>query len=476
MEVVMLKRKISWLALICATQFVARGYAGDAGMLPAPTVKDHGELPERLFTVKPNDVHKSADKSVFVPPGVDFFHHGITEPTALIEPEAPQNEPGGALSASKNPADRERLEQALYWETRGRSDLAAKARAHIKQAESRLSVVRETGKTGDQNRPVGQAAVSLRPAPDNAPALLTSVGSATLPVTPQKPKDAVTESPMPKASSDEKAKYWQAHGRSDLAPGSHNVLSGADTPAAPIPIQADSPLVYSASAPAMRTIGPDGDENIPEVPVSRQELDERVRYWESRGRSDLANRLRQKLQTEESGYAANRLAANGGGHAESSQRIDPQKNIERFSSEDELLKHPDSLKARLDLASIYQSTGEMSKARVLIADVLASHPDLPGALLASAELYAAQRLWPETLHELEKISPVARTAEMARLQKRAWAHVQIDRADAMVKQGNNAEAELLLRRVAAELAVNANQMIPPEPPPLWKRAIPRRKP
>ncbi|MDP1941213.1 MAG: hypothetical protein Q8K54_11295, partial [Gallionella sp.] len=94
---------------------------------------------------------------------------------------------------------------------------------------------------------------------------------------------------------------------------------------------------------------------------------------------------------------------------------------------------------------------------------------------ASAQLYATQRLWWETLHTLDKISPVSRTTEMGKLQKMAWAHVQIDRADALVRQGNNAEAELLLRQVAAELAVNYNQTRQPEPPPLWKSAAPKAK-
>jgi uncharacterized protein HemY len=140
----------------------------------------------------------------------------------------------------------------------------------------------------------------------------------------------------------------------------------------------------------------------------------------------------------------------------------------RSALEDSLLRNPDSLKSRLDLGQIYRSTGEISRARAQIDSVLSVNPDLPEAIFASAQVYSDQHLWWETLHTLEKISPASRTGEMARLQKTAWAHVQIDRADALVRQGNNADAEVLLRRVAVELAVNYNQEIQPEPPELWK--------
>jgi hypothetical protein len=71
------------------------------------------------------------------------------------------------------------------------------------------------------------------------------------------------------------------------------------------------------------------------------------------------------------------------------------------------------------------------------------------------------------LYALEKISPVSRSDEMGKLQKTAWAHVQIDRADALVRQGNNREAEVLLRQVAVELAVNDTLRAQPETPALW---------
>jgi tetratricopeptide (TPR) repeat protein len=202
---------------------------------------------------------------------------------------------------------------------------------------------------------------------------------------------------------------------------------------------------------------------------SRQELNERAQYWEARGRSDLAVQIRQKLQVLEAAPISDgsarpgRETGNGVGSGTN--------NAARSALEDSLLRNPDSLKSRLDLGQIYRSTGEISKARAQIDSVLSVNPDLPEAIFASAQVYADQRLWWETLHALEKISPASRTNEMARLQKMAWAHVQIDRADALVRQGNNADAEVLLRRVAVELAVNYNQEMQPEPPALWKNEL-----
>lgn len=214
------------------------------------------------------------------------------------------------------------------------------------------------------------------------------------------------------------------------------------------------------------------EKTLPTVPLSRQSLDENAQYWESRGRTDLAEQIRQQLQR--SSLPENRVER-AGVLRHDSEKIVNNQSVEKSSLEDSLLKNPNNLKARLDLAQIYRSTGELSKARSLIESVLASHPDMPEALLASALLFAEQHLWPETLFVLEKVAPVARNAEMAKLQKMAWAHVQLDRADALLRRGDNIEAELLLRRIAAELAINSRQQALPEPPALWNSAPRKQK-
>lgn len=295
----------------------------------------------------------------------------------------------------------------------------------------------------------------------------------------------------------ERAEYWEGRGRKDIADKlrrqfAQSTLAQTDIrvvsqavvsnqliqpviTSAPLSQVAKqtSPATFSGSvveqviAPVVRN-----DYNNQPAAVAKtssQELNKKAQYWESRGRSDLVTQVRQKLQVIEAGR--------GAGETESASReARPEvfrDDKARSALEDSLLKNPDSLKTRLDLAQIYRAAGENAKARIQIDSVLSNNPDLPDAIFASAQLYAHQRMWWETLNTLEKISPVARTTEMAGLQKTAWAHMQIDRADALVRQGKNLEAQLLLRRVAVELAVNYNEAALPEPPPLWKSETPR---
>jgi tetratricopeptide (TPR) repeat protein len=216
----------------------------------------------------------------------------------------------------------------------------------------------------------------------------------------------------------------------------------------------------------------DGKNNSP------QEMDKQARYWQERGREDLAGEIQQKLQTLQTAQPARALpAASAGAIQQPPARLDngaPAIAL-RPALETSLQNAPDSPDTRMHLAQIYRSAGEFHKARTQIESVLAARPDLPAALYASAQLYADQRLWREALDTLERISPVSRTQEMANLQKMAWAHIQLDRAEALVKQGRDAEAKVLLRRVALELSIDVDQPLQGEPPPLWKPQADARK-
>ncbi len=276
-------------------------------------------------------------------------------------------------------------------------------------------------------------------------------------------------------SSDEdmmaRAKYWDKRGRSDLADKIRSKLKPPERReeiAAPtITSRAEMPIRPVANAiVAVRKPDVVPPENH-DVKLSGPALDEGVQYWESRGRGDLAEQLRQRLKKE----PVKKPASQG----REVERAPDNQGAVRTALEDSLLKNPNSLKTRLDLAQLYRAAGEMPKARLQIESLLSLSPDLPEALFASAQLYADQRLWLDAMHTLERVSPASRTAEMGRLQKMCWAHLQLERADALVRQGKNQEAEILLRQVAIELAVNYNQEKMPEPPALWKSDAPKAK-
>ncbi|MFA6970382.1 MAG: hypothetical protein WC208_03170 [Gallionella sp.] len=332
---------------------------------------------------------------------------------------------GGALLVDNKPSNQELTDRAAYWEKRGRSDLAAKVRSQIQVEPKKVErPVQVESKKIDI--PVSSRQVSVNP-----PNVEKSVQSSI----PQ-----VTSSIEPKAAA---------------------IIVPTIQPAPRIPLHTVSSTDSGVS-----------DSTPVAQKPSRDELADRAQYWESRGRTDLASQIRQKLQSLEPKQISNvaeRPARDTQYHAESTR------NDTLSALEDSLLKNPNSLKARLDLAQIYRSAGEIAKARLQIASLLLTSPDLPEALFASAQLYADQRLWLEAMHTLERVSPVSRTPDMAKLQKMSWAHLQLERADALVRQGNNEEAEILLRQVAVELAVNYNQTKLPEPPPLWKNEMPKRQ-
>jgi len=352
-------------------------------------------------------------------------------------------------------------ERNRYWDAHGRSDLVAQTAKPVMQDAKKPAepVSRDVKRAADER--------SLKKNMTNSQSDSVENGIGFVSANPSKQE------------LDERAEYWAARGRTDLSAKVQNQITEPKpvAPARPAPAAPVRTVAAPVAAPVdsvqrvrsvTRTAAGESDQAGSEMakPTS-QELDDGAQYWEARGRSDLASQLRQKLQSLEPRHAT--LPRN----AVQTPAVDVEKtkynqNVAKTALEDALVKNPGSTQARLDLAQIYQSAGEFNKARGLIDGVLAGSPDQPAALYSSAQLYAEQRLWRETLFTLEKISPVSRNDEMGKLQKAAWAHVQIDRADALVRQGNNREAELLLRQVAVELAVNYNQSEPPQTPSLWK--------
>ncbi len=308
--------------------------------------------------------------------------------------------------------------------------------------------------------PVAQPATGPSGKMDLQPAESLPSSSASMSKAPQQ-QDALSQ-----------AQYWESRGRSDLAAKLRGqTAKPAPETARPAPIPAPAvnpPAAVPSAAPAARAIVR-SDNMTAEKSRSPQEMDKQARYWQERGREDLAGEIQQRLQTLQSPPA--RISSATEASRQPSVRMDnnaPQAITLRPALETNLQSAPDSPDARMHLVQIYRSTGEFNKARAQLESVLAAKPDLPAALYASAQLYADQRLWREALDTLEKISPVSRTQEMANLQKMAWAHIQLDRAEALVRQGRDAEAKVLLRRVALELSINVDQPLMAEPPALWK--------
>jgi tetratricopeptide (TPR) repeat protein len=363
------------------------------------------------------------------------------------------------LQHTAKPSSQALAERSKYWEVRGRTDLAEKLNIEAAKAEPKQPVavnpisasVNVTSMTSQTVDSLALAAVTSHEA--SKPPTESRTVIAVVPVQGGMSVSASDQaSATSKQALADKAQYWIEHGRPDLAEKAQQPARAGkvESLAGKSKAMADSP---AQSEP--ETLGRDHAS-----PASGQALADKAQYWADHGRTDLADQLRKKLQ---------QMAPESAGAARDTGRSVP--DAKRTALEDYLLKNPDSLKARLDLALIYRSIGEIAKAREQIDSVLMVSPDLPDALFASAQLYADQRLWWETLHVLEKISPASRTPEMGRLQKIGWAHVQIDRADALVRQGDNQGAEVLLRQVAAELVVNYNQTLAPEPPPLWKSEV-----
>lgn len=269
----------------------------------------------------------------------------------------------------------------------------------------------------------------------------------------------------------ERAQYWESHGRSDIAaqirarlsyqPARNTVVPAVIAPA-PAPRFRSVNIAPLAESVVAASSAPSSSSS------SSQELARQAQYWEAHGRDDLASQIRQKLQQLSPAPAAAPARSLAVVPLPVSNSLNQPDATSHQALENSLQHAPDSLDSRLDLAQVYRGTGNSAKARALIDGVLANEPHHPAALFASAQLYADQRQWRSSLDTLEKVRPAARTPEMANLQKIAWAHVQLDRADTLVQLGRGAEARLLLRRIALELSIATDQTSLAEPPPLWK--------
>ena len=99
---------------------------------------------------------------------------------------------------------------------------------------------------------------------------------------------------------------------------------------------------------------------------------------------------------------------------------------------------------RLDLARAYAARGEAERGQVLFDELLGRRPEDPDARFAMAIFLAGVEREPEALSVLEPVGEKARTASMANLQRRLWVTVQGRRADALARQGRQAEARQVL--------------------------------
>lgn len=122
--------------------------------------------------------------------------------------------------------------------------------------------------------------------------------------------------------------------------------------------------------------------------------------------------------------------------------------------EDAMLTSPDSPWVRLDLANIYRRNGLTAQARGVMDGLLMSQPDMPDALYASAMLAADASDPAAGLQYLDRIPATARTRDMAQLQRRLWGQGQVQRAQALGRQGRAAEARSVLAQTEAALGTD----------------------
>lgn len=126
--------------------------------------------------------------------------------------------------------------------------------------------------------------------------------------------------------------------------------------------------------------------------------------------------------------------------------------------EDAVVLAPDNPWLRFDLAEVYKQQGRLYEARSIVDGLLASHPDLPGVLYASALLSAEEDNAWEGLLLLERIEPASRTEDMIELQRRLWVKVQAERAVITARQGYTEQSRKILEAAVAA-AGNDEQFI-----------------
>ncbi len=423
---------------------------------------------------------------------------GMTDSNLLGLPE----ESNGKLMLGRVVPSNQKLEErAKYWEAQGRPDLADKVRRLIKPSLQVTQVTHEPSIAERLSKIQLTIKNPLPPDTESQRELLYS-GNERDVIRPR-----VAEIKPSSQQRESRAQYWASRGRADLADKASDQFETVQVDSGSGRIEQtrvlSRPLTLKPVAPAVtqpQYAEVDNQPRLPDAESTLQQRESKARYWQSRGRDDLATKADEReegagavrgrddtpvthetyarpmqsgspqISTRESGRLAVPVRSTLSNSRTSvfETRVRDSRDAAQSSLEDRLLIKPDSLQARLDLALIYRNAGEMAKARDQIDSVLALRPDLPEALLSSAKLYAEQHLWREALYTLDRISPAARTAEMGMLQKMTWAHVQIERADELVRLGENAEAELLLRQVATELEVHNNPEMQIEPPGLWK--------
>lgn len=99
---------------------------------------------------------------------------------------------------------------------------------------------------------------------------------------------------------------------------------------------------------------------------------------------------------------------------------------------------------RWELAQLYQQQGRAIEARGLIDGLLASQPDNPLALYASANFAAARGQFRSALAALDRIERKDRNPQIAALQKRSWLQYQAAQAVSLARQNRKPEALALL--------------------------------
>lgn len=140
------------------------------------------------------------------------------------------------------------------------------------------------------------------------------------------------------------------------------------------------------------------------------------------------------------------------------QRQQPRMALERL--EDALLLDPANPWIRLALARVYQQLGDLLAAGAMLDHLIESRPGWTEALLARAQLLAAQEAWWEALMLLETVPPAKRSPAMVREQHRLWLGVQSQRAQQLALHGQHAQALALLEEVE-RVARNQPELLAP---------------
>lgn len=116
----------------------------------------------------------------------------------------------------------------------------------------------------------------------------------------------------------------------------------------------------------------------------------------------------------------------------------------RAALEDAMGSDPTNVWIRLDLARLYTKAGRNKDAQGLVDGLLASQPNSPDALYASAMLATELGQWNRALSLLDRIPAANRTPDIQGLQRRVWVNAQAASASELAKQGRRDEARALL--------------------------------